>query len=352
MKSGNFIKNIPKSPGALFKNTIEGAKDGLTAIKNIPGNVVKGAKKLFSSGKKGLMELKDKIRKFFKGAPDVEGPHAKTPHAPDTPHTKAKQKQFQNDEGVVNKGKTHDGHELKVDEHGNIAKCSECKVYELSHKKELDANPELKKELQDIRKKMELDPNSPKTMKELEDFDKKITKKRFEDAQNELTNNPAKIDAAYADYVKKKKAKGQTPRNKTEWLDGKLNPKTGKRKGGYKNTMKGTVAEYHGDLHLQENGFSKLSHDGKLVDLNAPPQGKGLDGIWEKNGEIFITDTKFNTAKLSELQKSKKWLQSQINAISDPALRARVQQALNTGKLKKMVVHVDPDGMVTFKDWK
>jgi len=129
-----------------------------------------------------------------------------------------------------------------------------------------------------------------------------------------------------------------------------VNPKTGKSKGGFKNTLKGRTAEYHGDLHLQSKGFKKLSHDGKLVDLDAPPQGKGLDGVWEKDGKIYITDTKYNTAKLTKLQKSNKWMLEQIDKLDEP-LKSKVKKALKEGNLEKRVVHIDVDGNPVIKKW-
>jgi len=101
MKSSSFIDNIPKSPGAFMKNTLGGMKDGLGAVKSLPGNIVKGAKKLFGSGKKGMIALKDKIKAFFKGTGkmDVDAPHTTTSHStagntdiPNTPTTPTNKK--------------------------------------------------------------------------------------------------------------------------------------------------------------------------------------------------------------------------------------------------------------------
>lgn len=340
MKSGKFMEGVPKSPGAFARQTIDGAKEGLEAVAKMPARAAAGAKKLFAGGKQGLTSFKKKIQGFFSKSSKID---------PDLPPTK--KKQFQGDEGVVNKGKAPDGHDLKVDKDGNIAKCSDCQLYEITHKDVLDADPELAAELKKIREKLTKNPDSPEAMKELQALEKKMDQARFKKAEADLINNQEKIDAYYDDYVKRKKAKNQKPRPKEEWLNGKVNPITGKSKGGFKNTLKGRGAEYHGDLHLDGKGFKKLSHDGKLVDLDAPPQGKGLDGIWEKDGKIYITDTKYNTAKLTKLQKSKKWLESQIEAISDPALKQKVKDAYRLGTLEKKVVHVDVDGNVTIKNW-
>lgn len=117
---------------------------------------------------------------------EVNGTKTKT----DQPEveTKTKEDKFQNDEGVVNKGKTADGHELKVDEEGNIAKCSDCKLYEVSHKDILDANPELRQELQALRERAKLDPDDPELMRDLEAFDRKISD--IENVSSSETNVP------------------------------------------------------------------------------------------------------------------------------------------------------------------
>ncbi|MBN8640460.1 MAG: DUF4157 domain-containing protein [Flavobacteriales bacterium] len=346
MKSGKFIEGIPKSPGAFAKQTLEGAKEGIESIAKMPSKAAAGAKKLFSGGKKGLKDFKKKLQDFFSKGSKADA---------DLPAT-SKEK-FKNDTDVVNKGKAPDGHDLKVDKDGNIAKCSECQVYEFTHQKELDANPDLKEELKKIREKMSKDPDSPEAMKELQALEKKLEQARFKKAEADLVNNDEKIDAYYEDYRKRKEAqnnanpsKKKDIKSREEWLDGKVNPKTGKSKGGFKNTLKGRTAEYHGDLHLQSKGFKKLSHDGKLVDLDAPPQGKGLDGVWEKDGKIYITDTKYNTAKLTKLQKSNKWMLEQIDKLDEP-LKSKVKKALKEGNLEKRVVHIDVDGNPVIKKW-
>nr|WP_068890811.1 DUF4157 domain-containing protein [Pedobacter panaciterrae] len=86
----------------------------------------------------------------------------------------------QNDEGVVSKGKAKDGHELKVDNEGHIVKCSDCKVYEISHREMLKDNPQLAEELKELRKRMTEAPEDPSVMKDLEAFDEKITKAEYE----------------------------------------------------------------------------------------------------------------------------------------------------------------------------
>lgn len=247
MKSGNFINNIPKSPGALFKQTMEGAKDGLGAIKSIPGNVVKGAKKLFASGKKGLLELKDKIKRFFKGAPDVDGPHGSTPHtktpdidapltnAPDkTPHktasdgttldagspetpksrtTKADGKPLDDFQGQkVNKeAEFNDGHKGKVLDDGQCAICTDCKKIRSKFKEELDAAPETKAKLKEYEDRLKADKNDiealdgqKKIHDEMQQDSVKRTSKRNEELEKKIKDRTATKEE-YAEYSRNKR---------------------------------------------------------------------------------------------------------------------------------------------------
>jgi hypothetical protein len=65
LSSGKFMAELPKSPGAFARQTIDGAKDGLSALAAAPGRLAAGAKKLFTGGKQGLINFKDKIKGYF-----------------------------------------------------------------------------------------------------------------------------------------------------------------------------------------------------------------------------------------------------------------------------------------------
>ena len=89
MKSGAFMKNVPKSPGAFARQTLNGAKEGLESVAKLPGRAAAGAKKLFAGGKQGLIGFKKKIQNFFgksKNKPDLDV------DAPNTPATTKKNK--------------------------------------------------------------------------------------------------------------------------------------------------------------------------------------------------------------------------------------------------------------------
>jgi hypothetical protein len=88
MKSGAFMKNVPKSPGAFARQTLNGAKEGLESVAKLPGRAAAGAKKLFAGGKQGLIGFKKKIQNFFgksKNKPDLDV------DAPNTPANKKQQ---------------------------------------------------------------------------------------------------------------------------------------------------------------------------------------------------------------------------------------------------------------------
>jgi hypothetical protein len=221
-----------------------------------------------------------------------------------------------------------------------------------------DDTPENRRNAEDdARRDIEEDPDlgRPKQDEDIPETDEA----RFKRAEEELTNNQDIIDDAYDRYKRNKEVTNrrhrrrgepeETVRSKDEWLDGEVTD-SGARRGGFRNTLKGRVGEYHGDQYLNNNGYQKLSHGGELVTLEAPPQGRGLDGIWEKNGTLYVTDTKFNTSELTALQKTDAWLLQQIDLLDGP-LRTRMQNAFDNQTLQKMVVHVDVNGAVTLRPW-
>lgn len=253
----------------------------------------------------------------------------------------------QNDEGVVAKDKTEDGHDLKVDKDGNAAKCTTCAALEVKYKKALKDNPDLKAELKKVKAKLKKSPKSKAALKELKTLEAKLKEaENFAKVQKNLLGNPKKIKKFYDGYKAKKKAAGQKPRNFNNWFDGKYNNKTKLRKGGFKNTLKGRLGEYQADLHLKNAGFEKLNNGGKLIDYNKPPQGKGLDGVWKKNGKIYVTETKYGTAQLKPGQMSDKWIRGYLETL-DKATRDEIKAAMKNKTLGKLLVKVDERGIVT-----
>ncbi|MBL4674760.1 MAG: DUF4157 domain-containing protein [Mucilaginibacter sp.] len=123
--------------------------------------------------------------------PESETPKSKSESEPkaetntDSPAADQKKgedfaKDAQNDKNVASEGKTKDGHKLKADKEGHVVECTECRVYEVSHREMLDENPELAKELREIRKRMAKNPEDPAVMKDLEAFDEKVKKIEYD----------------------------------------------------------------------------------------------------------------------------------------------------------------------------
>jgi hypothetical protein len=278
----------------------------------------------------------------------VEEP-SETPTA-DTAEEKSAQEfadKAQNDEGVVAKDKTEDGHDLKVDKNGNAAKCTTCAALEIKYKKVLKDNTDLKAELKSIKDKLKKNPKSKAALQELKTLEAKLKDmESFAKAQKKLLENPNEINKFRKEYITKKKAAREKPRNFNNWFDGKYNNKTKLRKGGFKNTLKGRLGEYQADLHLQNAGFKKLNNGGKLIDYKKPPQGKGLDGVWRKNGKIYVTETKYGTAKLKPGQMSDKWIRGYLKTL-DKATRDEIKAAMKNKTLGKLLVKVDERGIVT-----
>ncbi|MDN3581246.1 eCIS core domain-containing protein [Mucilaginibacter flavus] len=274
-----------------------------------------------------------------------------TPTA-DTPEEKQAQEfaeKAQNDEGVVAKDKTEDGHDLKIDKDGNAAKCTTCAALEVKYKNELNANPELKAELKKVKAKLKKNPNNKAALKELKVLETKLKEmESFAKVQKKLLGNTKKIKKYYNEYKAKKKAAGKKPRSFNNWFDGSFNNKTKLRRGGFKNTLKGRLGEYQADLHLKNAGFKKLNNGGKLIDYRNPPQGVGLDGVWKKNGKIYVTETKYRKAQLKPGQMSDPWIKGYLNTL-DAATRKEIIDAMKTKTLGKLLVKVDEHGVVTLE---
>jgi hypothetical protein len=146
----------------------------------------------------------------------------------------------------------------------------------------------------------------------------------------------AKVNALYEAYKKKK----TNPRKQDAWWNGTNN------KGGAKRTVEGRLGEYQADkLFKAAHGYEKLNHDGKLIDLEDPPKGKGIDGVWEKAGpppEYFITETKYNSVKedgspkdLTKGQMSNNWVRKNLGrAVSEDKVTL-IEEAMDSGRVKK-----------------
>ena len=169
MKGPDFAQAIPKGIPAFARSIGRGIKGGFNKLKNLPANIISGLKKLAKFGKKELVALKNKIKGLFKkkDKTDIDNSRDLTPD---------EKRKIQNNQDVVNRGKTEDGHELRVDKDGNVAECSTCELFEVSHRDVLDKHPDMAEELRNIRKRMAASPDSPQLMTELNNFRTKLLK--------------------------------------------------------------------------------------------------------------------------------------------------------------------------------
>ena len=69
---------MPRSPGAFASQTIQGARQGISAIARAPAAIGRGARALFSGGRQGLVRFKQRLQGFFRrrrpGDVDLESP--------------------------------------------------------------------------------------------------------------------------------------------------------------------------------------------------------------------------------------------------------------------------------------
>ena len=153
----------------------------------------------------------------------------------------------------------------------------------------------------------------------------------------------ARVDALYAAYQTRKKGKG---RDQAVWWNGNNN------RGGAKRTVEGGLGEYQADRLFAAQGHTKLNHSGALIGLNEPPKGKGIDGVWRNASpppDYLITETKYDSAKLSKGQMSDEWVTRDkrlSRAVGEEEAR-RIQRALAKGQVGKRLLHINTDGELT-----
>ncbi|TGE07771.1 polymorphic toxin-type HINT domain-containing protein [Hymenobacter fodinae] len=158
------------------------------------------------------------------------------------------------------------------------------------------------------------------------------TKKELDEAYaaaKKIINDPKKIDEAYAAYKKKKGVKART---KKKWYP------------GYEKTANGRLGEYQADIAFANEGHIKL--DSPHTALDAPAGRQGLDGVWRNATpppEYIVTETKFDTAKLSKGQMSDNWIRKNLNKLSDQKLADKIRDAMDTGQVEKRLLQVSKE---------
>ena len=148
----------------------------------------------------------------------------------------------------------------------------------------------------------------------------------------------AQVDRLYAAYQARKKGKG---RAQDAWWNGNNN------RGGAKRTVEGGLGEYQADQLFAAQGHRKLNHGGQLVGLAEPPKGKGLDGVWKNAApppEYLITETKYDSAKLSKGQMSDDWVKKNLAKSVGEEEGLRIERAMDKGQVGKRLLHIDTHG--------
>lgn len=158
MRSGQLLADLPPNPGAFARQTINGARQGLSNIASLPARAARGARRLFAGGRQGLTAFKRKIQSFFRR---VDGPDVDV-------NTGARVRTTGPDGGDL--GSFHgrrvdaeldlpDGHRARVLEDGQCAICSNCERIRGKYGEELSNNPDLDAELRRYEDRLRDDPN-------------------------------------------------------------------------------------------------------------------------------------------------------------------------------------------------
>lgn len=74
LSNGDFIANVPRSPGAFASQTLDGVRGGISSVASLPGRAARGARRLMGAGRQGLVAFKNKIQRFLRrpGGPDLD----------------------------------------------------------------------------------------------------------------------------------------------------------------------------------------------------------------------------------------------------------------------------------------
>jgi hypothetical protein len=397
LKSGAAIKQIPKSPGEFFSKMGKGIKSTAGAIKDLPANLVRGAKRLMAGGKQGLIKFKDKIKGWFKRKKTTKADAG----APPGKVTSSKEKALGSFEGkkVQAEVEMPGGHKKKVLNDGQCVTCSKCQTTRNRFKNEL-SNPTNKKLLDDLnnieaRLKHKPDNKSllrrqsqiEKQLQQLRDMRwKNVSRKEFiadyraKYPNSKLTDadlmlrhkkgmrlNPAsgslKKPKRWDDPQMTKKEfieefRIQNPKSKLSnkelgdnFLDGnRLDPKTGKFKrppnAKLNSYQKGRIGEKAMDVELTSQGYVNLTKASK------GPQG--IDGVFaklDKPGpppvykDFLVVESKYGTSKVSTTvtssggsQMTKPWINNNL----PKAVDANVLGQISTKGYSKKLSHYNP----------
>ena len=156
MRSGQLLADLPPNPGAFARQTLRGAREGLSNMASLPARAARGARRLFSGGRQGLVAFKRKLQAFFRRAdgPDIDSPGTvrnTTPDGGDLGNFQGRRVNAEMD--------LPDGHKARVLDDGQCAICSNCERIRGKYGEDLDANPDLDAELRGYEQRLAQDPN-------------------------------------------------------------------------------------------------------------------------------------------------------------------------------------------------
>jgi len=261
LSNGEFMGNIPRSPGAFARQTIDGARNGISAVASLPGRAARGARRLFAGGRQGLIAFKNKIQGFFNRSNRVDAPPSsrrmngdmdassrtrvantntsstnklnETDAPSNRRHSDAdspnRRRDTDNLEPGVRSGKdgelgsvngkkveaemsTPDGHVTKVLEDGQCAICSYCKQTRDKFDTELrDANnTKLREDLDAVEARLDADPTNKKHIQEHERIREELLDRKTDRVMQEYENTvPSRERSFSRDDIKRRLRNGK-----------------------------------------------------------------------------------------------------------------------------------------------
>jgi hypothetical protein len=116
------------------------------------------------------------------------------------------------------------------------------------------------------------------------------------------------------------------------------------------NFRKGNFGEMATDVDLSVKGYKPI-HTNRVADIDAPMK-QGIDGVFEKNGEYFIVESKYHgTSKLKNTndgpQMSDDWINGSNrlnNAVGDD-----LAEKIRDKGYKRILSEITPDGKIEYK---
>ena len=116
------------------------------------------------------------------------------------------------------------------------------------------------------------------------------------------------------------------------------------------NAKKGVFGEAKADAYMRSKGFRKLNANGKDVQIGDPPQGQGIDGVYENMNpppQYVVGEAKFGSSKLGStkdgMQMSRNWIR---NRLAKAVGRVRANDIQMQG-YDRYLLQVDEAGNVT-----